>query len=222
MAADLQTKIIDTLAVKKQFDWVLSGGNTPRQLYERLAREPYKSRIPWEKMRIFWGDERPVPPTQPDSNFHMANQALLRLVPIQDKNIFRIKGELPPAEAAHDYEWQLQSLFGQAPPAFDLIFLGMGPDGHTASLFPGTSALTVDDRAVTENVVPAQKSTRITLTFRTLNNAHEVWFLATGAEKAAVYAKVRSQPDIHYPSSLIRPIGGIVRWYVDDAITHPV
>ena len=220
MAADLQKKITDVLAKQERFTWVLSGGNTPRQLYEILARDPYHSTIPWERLWIFWGDERPVPPTNPESNFHMAQDALLCHVPIPSQQIFRMKGELPPAEAAKDYERQLRTVFGAstALPIFDLIFLGMGPDGHTASLFPGTQALEIKDRWVTENRVNALNTTRLTLTLPVLNNARALWFLATGAEKADVYAHVRHAPDIHYPASLVAPRQGDVRWYVDSAI----
>jgi 6-phosphogluconolactonase len=220
MAIDLQKKIAATLAHQERFTWVLSGGHTPKQLFEILAKPPYLSTIPWSRVWIFWGDERLVPPTNPESNFHMAEDALLRHVPIAPKNIFRMKGELPPAEAARDYAQQLRTVFGAELPAFDLIFLGMGPDGHTASLFPGTLGLEVKDRWVVENQVNVMNTTRLTLTLPVLNNAREVWFLATGAEKADVYSRVRYTPDMKYPASLVAPRHGSVRWYVDEAINH--
>jgi len=128
-------------------------------------------------------------------------------------------GPWPPAKAAADYESRLRAVFKEDEyPSFDLIMLGMGPDGHTASLFPGTPALTVKDRWAVENQVNALNTARLTLTLPVLNNARQVWFLATGQEKAAVYAQVRRQPDMKYPASLIAPRHGIVRWYVDHAI----
>jgi 6-phosphogluconolactonase len=222
MAADLQKKITAALAGQNRFTLVLSGGSTPRQLYETLAKPPYLAAIPWQRLWIFWGDERPVPPTDPESNFHTAQDALLRHVPILAEHIFRMKGELPPAEAAADYQRQLQAVFGaeSSVPVFDLILLGLGPDGHTASLFPGTPALDIRDCWVTENRVSALNTTRLTLTLPVLNSAREIWFLAAGKEKAAAYARVRAAPDVKYPASLVSPRQGNVRWYLDNAILH--
>jgi len=224
LTRDFCTYLQEVLARQNRFTWVLSGGHTPRQFFEALADEPYRSTLPWSKIWIFWGDERPVPPTHAESNFRMAQDALLQHVPIPINQIFRMQGELPPAEAARDYENQLRFVFGSsiAWPVFDLILLGMGPDGHTASLFPGTQALAERQRWVVDNAVPALNTTRLTLTLPVLNHAQRVWFLVTGIEKADVFLKVQAAADARYPASLIKPVSGHLHWYVDASLRrHP-
>lgn len=222
IATDLAAKITDTLARQDRFTWVLSGGHTPRRLFETLAQGAYRSAIPWTRVWIFWGDERTVPPHHADSNYRMADEALLKRVPIPAAHVFRMKGELPPAEAAQEYEAQLREVFGAGVvvPSFDLVLLGMGPDGHTASLFPGTPAVEERVRWVVANPVPAMNTTRLTLTLPVLNAAHAVWFIAAGADKASVFSHVRRMPNIAYPASLVKPNGDGLRWYTDTAIVN--
>ena len=220
MAAHLVAIVQETLVGHDRFCWALSGGDTPRGLYETLASPPFAAAIDWSRMWIFWGDERPVPPEHKDSNYRLAEETLLSRVRIPPIQIFRMRGELPPAEAAADYQQQLQDVFGaRALPRFDLIHLGLGPDGHTASLFPGTPGLAVKDRWVIANRVNALNTTRITLTLPVLNAARRVWFLAAGAKKAEAFARVRYTPDSQYPASLVHPAGEL-RWYVDQAVVQ--
>jgi len=233
VAADFVTLVTQTLAGQERFSVALAGGQTPKQFYERLAKEPYKSSIPWSKIWFFWGDERCVPPDHPDSNYRMTNETLLSRVPVPRENVFRIPAELPdPERAAQEYAATLTRFFfggssanqtGTAPlsnvPRFHLVFLGLGPDGHTASLFPHTTALQAGDQIAVANYVEKIKAHRITLTAATINNARNVTFLAAGEDKAETLKNVleRSyQPDL-YPSQLIRPRNGTLLWMVDEA-----
>ena len=174
-----------------RFTVALSGGSTPKTLYSLLATKPG---IPWDKICIFWGDERHVPPDHPESNYRMANEALLSKVSLRPENIFRIHAEeKDAAAAAQQYELTLKDFFHLSPgefPRFDLIFLGVGPDGHTASLFPGTAALNETKRLVVSNWVAKFNTDRITFTFPVLNAAAYVIFLLSGADKAATLQEV--------------------------------
>ncbi|HEX2912129.1 MAG TPA: 6-phosphogluconolactonase [Chloroflexia bacterium] len=211
-----------------RFTVALSGGNTPRALHQILASEPYASSIDWQKVFVFFGDERCVPPDHPDSNYRMAAETLLSKVPIPSQNVYRMHGEDDPAEAAQSYASELQQFFklaqagGPSPenfPRLDLIFLGMGPDGHTASLFPGTAALQERSRPVAANFVPKLDTNRITLTAPSINRAANVVFLIEGESKAAPLHEVLQgeyQPQI-YPSQLIRPGQGKLTFLVDQA-----
>lgn len=199
----------------------LSGGSTPRALYALLATEPYRTRVPWEHVHVFWGDERSVPPTSPDSNFKMATDTLLSHVPIPSENVHRMQGEGPVAEAAALYEAEIRDFFAQPEgvPAFDLIHLGMGDDGHTASLFPHTPALAEATRLVVENPVAKLATTRLTFTYPLLNAALHVVFLVSGDSKATMLAKVLEgpyTPDEH-PSEGVGPSNGTLLWLVDKA-----
>lgn len=199
----------------------LSGGSTPRALYALLATEPYRTRVPWEHLHVFWGDERTVPPDSPDSNFKMASDALLSHVPIPAENVHRLQGEGPPAEAAALYEAELRDFFGrpEGVPAFDLIHLGMGDDGHTASLFPHSPALAEATRLVAENPVEKLATTRLTFTYPLLNAAAHVVFLVAGESKSAMLQKVLEgpyEPDEH-PSEGVQPTHGALLWLVDKA-----
>jgi 6-phosphogluconolactonase len=165
----------------QRFHVALSGGSTPKATYALLAQSPYRERIDWPRVHIYFGDERCVPPDHPDSNYRMATEALLSKVPLAAEQVHRIAGERAPMEAADDYARELRPL--GVPPKFDLILLGMGPDGHTASLFPGTAALTSEE-PVTAVYVPKLDSWRITLTAPVLSHADEVVVAAAGAEKA--------------------------------------
>jgi 6-phosphogluconolactonase len=212
----------EAVAVRGSFRVALSGGSTPIKLHQMLAAEPYRSRLPWKDVEFFWGDERAVPPDDPQSNFGMARETLLEPLGINEAQIHRMRGELPPQAAALLCEQEMRSLFGTAEgefPTFDLILLGMGPDGHTASLFPGTSALRETQRLVVANDVPQLNTTRITMTAPLINAARAVYFLVAGADKADALAEVlEGMPSVEtYPSQLIAPSHGELRWLVDRA-----
>ena len=196
--------------------FVLTGGKTPKPIYETLARSPYRERLDWERVDFFWGDERCVPPDHPESNFGMAWQTLLSRIPVAESRIRRILGELEEAEkAALRYEAEIRRAAGSAEiPSFDLVLLGMGEDGHTASLFP--DAVWDEQRLVVAVSVPGLASTRISMTPRILNSARKVIFLTTGAVKAPTLAKVLEDPTSNYPAKKIRPIAGSLTWMVDE------
>jgi 6-phosphogluconolactonase len=198
--------------------FVLSGGNTPRDLYQYLGSSEAGERIPWSKVHVLWGDERCVGPTLPSSNFRMASDALLKSIPIPERNIHRIQGELAPQEAARAYEAdirRLSSLREGEIPSFTVVLLGLGEDGHTASLFPGTSVLLEKKRLVTEVFVDALKTSRITMTLPVLNNARHVLFLVTGRNKAAVLQQVLEDETPRYPAQMINPRSGSLVWFAD-------
>jgi 6-phosphogluconolactonase len=210
-------------AARGRFFVALSGGSTPRTLYLLLASPLFRDQIDWSRAFVFWGDERGVPPDNPESNYRMAREALLFHVPIPAAQVFRMRGEAAdPAAAAALYEQDMRRAFALAPgeqPRFDLILLGLGSDGHTASLFPHTPALHVADRLVVANRVEKLGATRITLTAPAINNAKQVVFLVAGADKADALAAVlegpRSPDDL--PAQLIAPTHGEVHWLVDRA-----
>jgi 6-phosphogluconolactonase len=212
----------DAVAQRGRFTIALSGGSTPRNLYTLIAANA-STTLPWDQMFFFWGDERHVPPDSPDSNYRMAKEALLSKIPIPAANIFPIPAENPDAsEAAETYEQTLQKFFAVAPgefPRFDLILLGMGPDGHTASLFPETAALQEKSRLVVANWVEKLGSSRITFTLPLLNAARCVAFLVSGADKAAALHEVLegNAPAEKYPSRLVQPRDGKLIWFVDRA-----
>lgn len=198
----------------------LSGGSTPRQAFSLLAAPDYILTIPWHAMHVFWGDERCVPPDHPESNYLMARQALLDHVPVPSEHIYRMQGELKPQIAAQSYEAILRQVFPhQNGATLDLIMLGLGYDGHTASLFQGTSALQETRSWVVANHVPQLSTWRITLTPACINRARHVVFLVSGESKAGILASVlqESQQAIRYPAQLIRPDTGSLTWMVDQA-----
>jgi 6-phosphogluconolactonase len=205
-----------------RFTIALAGGSTPRNLYTLIAANASAS-LPWDQMFFFWGDERHVPPDDPESNYRMAQETLLSKVPVPAANIFRIPSENPDAAAAAEaYEQTLRKFFELAPgefPRFDLILLGMGPDGHTASLFPESAALQETSRLVVANWVEKLKASRITLTLPVLNAACCVVFLVSGMDKAAVLHEVLEDnaPAEKYPSKLVQPSEGKLIWLVDRA-----
>lgn len=206
---------------RDRFTVALSGGSTPRALYRLLAGDPYRDRLRWDGIHFFWGDERHVPPDHPDSNFRMAREALLDHVPVPPGNIHRIAAEEPDAAvAAARYEAELRAFFHLSPgepPRFDLVLLGLGADGHTASLFPGTAAVHETEKLVVAVWVEAQKAFRITLTPAVLNAAARVIFLVSGEEKAAALAGVIGSGGARYPAQVVRPENGAVSWLVDCA-----
>jgi 6-phosphogluconolactonase len=215
-AREFAARAAEAIEDHGRFAVVLAGGSTPKATYEILARD-YRDRIDWGKVHVFFGDERSVPPDHEDSNYKMAREALLGHVPVG--SVHRMQGELPPDEAAEAYEQELRDFFGREElPQFDLILLGTGGDGHTASLFPETSALEVHDRRVVANPVLKLETTRVTLTVPVINAARAVYFLVAGEGKAEPVAEIlEGNPDPReYPASLIQPDAGPV-WMLDRA-----
>ncbi len=208
-------------AARGSFALALPGGSTPKALYALLAdaRRPFAARIPWGRTQVFFGDERHVPPDHPDSNFGMVRQALLAHVPVLAGNVHRIRGELPDADAAAAaYERELRAALGE-PPALDLVLLGLGEDGHTASLFPGSPALEERERWVAAPWVERLGARRITLTLPALEAARQVLFLVTGAAKSAALRRALREPAgaESVPASRVRPRSGRVLWLADRA-----
>lgn len=210
------------VATRGRFCVALSGGNTPRRLYEILANAPFRGRIPWELVYVFWGDERCVPDDDPRNNARMARETLLDLIPVPANHIHPIRGDLSPALAATQYETDLRTFFGNQPPVFDLILLGLGENAHTASLFPRTPVLDEKERWVKEVYVAKQGMNRVTLTAPLINQARDVIFLVSGADKALALQNVLEgayQPH-KLPAQLIRPNGAHPIWLVDKAASH--
>jgi 6-phosphogluconolactonase len=216
-ARDFATKAEAAIGERGRFAVALAGGSTPEATYEVLAND-YAGALDWSKVHVFFGDERTVPPNHEDSNYRMAHETLLSRVPVG--SVHRMRGELPPAEAAAAYEEELRGFFGTSdePPSLDLILLGIGEDGHTASLFPETSALEVQDRWVVANPVLKLETTRLTLTVPVINSARSVNFLVAGESKAEALKQIlKGDADPRqYPAKLVRPAGGPV-WMVDQA-----
>lgn len=198
-----------------RFSLVLSGGSTPKALYELLAEAPYKDQVEWDKVHIFFGDERCVAPDHADSNYRMANEAMLSKLPIPPAQVHRMRGEIAPVDAAAEYDALLRSFFAIDGP--DVVLLGLGDDAHTASLFPHTAALSADDKLCVSNWVEKLKATRLTMTASFLNRAHEVIFLVAGATKADAVRQVlegESDPD-RLPAQRIKPSDGQLIWLLD-------
>ncbi|NUM44310.1 MAG: 6-phosphogluconolactonase [Anaerolineales bacterium] len=229
----------NALAQRETFTLVLSGGSTPQRLFEFLARAEYIEQISWPQTHVFWGDERCVPPDQPGSNYKQAYDAFLSKVPIPPANIHRIRGELPPETAAEDYTRQLHEFatpdrssavntadLSGAVPRFDLVLLGLGNDGHTASLFPGP----ITEQELSASVIPVtahyedRPANRVSLTPRVFNAARQIFFLATGASKAETLHTILNAPldpvllqTNRFPAQRIQPTDGQVTWFVDRA-----
>jgi 6-phosphogluconolactonase len=227
MRAEAEHSILlarEAIDARGRFDIALAGGSTPKRLYELLTQPQYIDRIDWSRVHLFWGDERCVPPDDPRSNYRMARDTLIDCVPIPEDNIHRIRGEGDPQRAAETYEHELRGLFGrpEGPPerSFDQVLLGMGPDGHTASLFPGTPAVTETHRWVlAQHVKQPLPMWRITLTPVVLNTAADVTFLVSGASKAERLRQVLTNEPREQvlPAQLIRPKGGQLHWMADAA-----
>jgi 6-phosphogluconolactonase len=202
----------------------VSGGSTPKAAFAALAErgEPWRERMPWDKLDLWWVDERCVPPDHPNSNYRMTREALLDHVPLSPKQIHRMEGERKPEEAAARYEAELRNSFrleGAQMPHFDVVQLGMGPDGHTASLFPHSRALRETSRLVAANYVEDKNIWRITLSWPVINRASQVFFLVSGAEKALILNEVfegQHDPE-RLPSQLIVPANGILTLLLDQA-----
>lgn len=213
-AAFIQQRIIEGLKANPRFSLVLSGGNTPRKTYRRLVARA--ASIDWSKVDIFWGDERCVPHDHPDSNFRMARETLLSHLPVPPGNIHPMGCDPTPESGARAYEDQLRQRFPEAePPRFDLVLLGLGGDGHTASLFPGTGALDETQRWVVANWVEKLDTWRLTLTLPVLNAARIVTFLVEGSEKADILKRILEGPRGRFPAQQIIPADGEVHWFID-------
>lgn len=200
-----------------RFVVALSGGSTPKALYALLAEPVRAAQVDWSRVHVLWGDERCVPPDDPASNFHMAREALLDHVAIPAAQIHRMRGEDDPRTAAAAYERELRALFPAGPPKFDLVLLGLGDNGHTASLFPGLGAVRESARWVVAEHVPEVGMWRLTLTPAAINAAAAILFLVAGREKAAMVARVLQGPrDIDArPAQAIAPVEGRLGWLVD-------
>jgi 6-phosphogluconolactonase len=208
----------DSIATKKRFTAAISGGSTPKRLYTLLGSKPYRHEVDWQHVHLFWADERCVPKEDEASNFKMASDTLLSRVALPDKNIHRIKGEEAPDKAARDYEEEIKRFFGESEsPGFDLIILGMGEDGHTASLFPGSKSLEETVRLAIPVYLEEPKKNRITLTLPVLNSADQILFLVAGASKAGVASEVlaNGEKKKRLPAGMIRPVHGNVIWLID-------
>jgi len=208
----------DSIVTKKRFAVAISGGSTPRRLYMLLGSEAYRHRVDWPRVHLFWADERCVPKEDEESNFRTAFDALLSKVALPDKNIHRIKGEEAPDKAAGDYEEEIRRFFGESErPRFDLIMLGMGEDGHTASLFPGSKSLEETVRLAIPVYLEEPKKNRITLTLPVLNDADQILFLVTGPSKAAVLSEILGDGEKKkgFPAGLIRLAHGNITWLID-------
>jgi 6-phosphogluconolactonase len=196
----------------------LAGGSTPRGVYRALAEIPaLRAQVPWDRMQFFWGDERHVPPDHADSNYRMAFDAMLSKVPVPEAQIHRIRSETADADsAARQYEDEIRPVLS---PSFDLVHLGLGKDGHTASLFPGTAALEEWQRLCVANWVPALRVHRITLTFPILNAARAVMFTVSGADKASIVRDVlrRKDAEPRLPAQRVQPSDGDLLWMLDRA-----
>lgn len=229
----------NALRVDAKFSVALSGGSTPRDLYALLATHEFSSRVDWSQTHLFWSDERAVPPDNPDSNFKMANDTLISHVPIPPENVHRIHAEIAPDAAAAEYEAALGQFFSSSrkageprsrvgadrtarsdwTPRFDLILLGLGPDAHTASLFPHTPALRETSHCVTAQYVEKLNTHRITFTPRLINAAGSIFFLVAGVDKADAVRAVlfgKYSPE-DFPAQLVQPIQGKLTWLLDQA-----
>jgi 6-phosphogluconolactonase len=208
---------IQAIAINGRFCVALSGGHTPQGMFELLTREPYRSQVAWEHVEVYFGDERCVPPDSDQSNYRMAHESLLKNVPIPAENIHRIRGEIDPQDAAKEYGQLLEEKF--ADEGLDLVLLGMGPDGHTASLFPCTEALHESKHRCVANFVPKLNASRVTLSASFINRSDQVVFLVAGSDKAERLVEVLEGPrdPDRLPSQLIAPEHGKLVWIIDAA-----
>ena len=214
----------EALAIRKRFSVALAGGSTPRRMYATLAGNSRAAELDWPGIHVFWSDERCVPPEHPDSNYRLARESLLDRLPIPAVNVHRLPGELEPKPAAAAYDQLLRSFFtgpaNAARQTFDLVLLGLGRDGHTASLFPGSPALDEQERwvaAVEHHTPPPPLVDRLTLTLPAINAASQVVFLVSGADKTAIVRQVlavtSAEPPL--PAQLVRPTRGRLTWLLD-------
>jgi 6-phosphogluconolactonase len=213
---DLVREAVDS---RGRFSVALAGGSTPGSTYRLLADLPYRAQIPWQEVHLFWGDERCVPPDDPASNYRLAQRTLIGQVPIPTENVHRVLGELKPEAAARTYDLELQRYFCGPLPRLDLVLLGIGSDGHTASLFPGSPILeeTKGVVAAVRAQIQGRPAWRVTLTLAAINAARQVLFLASGAEKAAIVASVLGNAEGNLPAQRVCPVAGQVTWIIDRA-----
>lgn len=195
----------------------LSGGNTPGGVFSLLASDSNRDQVDWDRLHVFWGDERMVPPEHNDSNFRMARETLLDHIKIPDENVHRMRGEIAPEAAAIEYAELLHNHFKGSFPCFDVILLGLGEDGHTASLFPETDAVGECEKHAVAVFVPKLNSWRVTLTFPVINAAREVLFLVSGKSKSDMIQRIMSikQPDKKIPATMVNPQNGELHWMLD-------
>ena len=209
----------EAIAARGRFAMALSGGSSPKKLYELLASSAYHDQLDWSKVYFFFGDERTVPRTDPQSNYLMAQNALLSPLGIADDHVFALRTELAPAEAAADYSAEITRFFSPKPTRFDLVLLGLGDNSHTASLFPHSEVLRTTVAEVQAVFVPEVHMYRLTFTAPLINQARAVAFLVFGADKAAAVRRVRQGPrDFdEFPAQLIAPSAGERHWFLDEA-----
>jgi 6-phosphogluconolactonase len=206
------------VACRGRFSVLVSGGETPRRTYELLALEPFRQRIPWNRVHLFWGDERCVAASDPRSNARMVRRTLLDKVPLPERQIYPITCDTTPQTAASTYETVLRSHFTDGIARFDLAMLGLGDDGHTVSLFPGSGMLNDQHQWVAITQKPGEDIMRVTLTATPLNQARVAVFLVAGTGKSSVLHKVIEEshnPDM-LPAQLIKPVNGRLLWYVEE------
>lgn len=197
----------------------LSGGSTPEPFYRALAEPAQRSRVDWRHVHLFWGDERPVPPDHSDSNFLMVKEVMIDSVGIPAANIHRVPAEMDVRLAAFSYEEELRDFFADEWPRFDLVLLGMGEDGHTASLFPKSAGLNEEQRWFIANFAPDRQTWRLTLTKHAINAARKIWVLVRGEPKAEKLAEVLAGTEEPWenPIQLVHPVEGTLTWWIDEA-----
>ena len=222
LAVDFKNAVDEKVASGETMTVALSGGHTPKAFFEILAEPPYREGISWENVIFFWGDERCVPPDNDESNYKMTNNALLSHINIPEANVHRVLGEDPPTNEALRYAKVLEEKVpsgGNGFPSFDWIFLGMGDDGHTASLFPGASTLGETEKICVVAEHPKTGQKRVSITFPVINNAKRVSFLVAGEAKHPVFKEILEKGDktLPYPASMVEPASGILEWYLDKA-----
>jgi 6-phosphogluconolactonase len=206
------------IAARGGFTVALSGGKTPRRTYEILADNEHRERVDWRHVHIFWGDERCLPPNAPGTNEQMARQSFIDHVPVPEKQVYPIRCAASPEDAARDYHALLRTYFGSGPARFDLVFLGLGQNGHTASLFPGRAVLNERSRWVAEIYIPQQDFHRVSITAPIINAAKTIIFLVSGKKKSWVLKDVLEGPHDpdRLPAQLIKPVNGTLLWLVDN------
>lgn len=216
-AAQFVSLARQAIAARGYFAVALSGGSTPKALYSLLATSEFASQLAWRQIHLFWGDERCVAPDHTESNFRMVKEALLDKIAIPSANVHRMAGEMAPAAAAAGYERELKEFFmlsDKSLPRFDLVLLGLGEDGHTASLFSGSSALMETQHLVAPTYVEKLDAQRLTLTLPVINNAARISFLVSGAGKAAMVRQILGTSSAELPAARIAPVNGQLTWFI--------